>query len=429
MIPKLRICIAAVDVAYQFRDLERAFEDLGHSVTTVVLQSFSEYIYTHEIAPRIRYSSSIPIVNKCVKISNILLKIFFHRNNSTIKNITNDNDIFIFIWHSFDHEYRDLEYLHKLGKKIIFIFVGDDARWHHGMRQDFIKHGITPVKYENKSIKIFGKSISTADVDPGINGLLFRLKRIRAAEKYADLIFSKREQAQLQLRPFYHFPMYFYPPDFKKDDIQKGNLVPIVVHAPTNQSVKGTKFVFEAFDRLKKEGIPFLHVLVTGMSHQEALKAYINADIIIDQLFIPGGGKLSTEGLALGKVVMANMSYNDYPQGFHSSECPIVDVNPENLYDKLKDLLIDTNKRQKIADKGKAYAAEALSVVKFCERLVNLLQDENGDYDFYPDFFRSDFIPESDEAKKAYNQYTQRVKDTKWYSKHVKPGNRDGLVF
>jgi hypothetical protein len=49
--------------------------------------------------------------------------------------------------------------------------------------------------------------------------------------------------------------------------------------------------------------------------------------------------------------------------------------------------------------------------------------------DFYPTFFRDNFIPESEEAAAVYNKWNNYVKDCDWYKKHVKTGERAGLSF
>lgn len=426
---KTKICIAGVDVAYQFRDLKRGFEDMGCQVKTLVIQSFSDYEYDYEIAPRWSFSINNAMIKKAQKITNIAIKNIYHRYNTAVRKLAIESDIFIFMWDSFNSNYSDLEYLKKLGKKIVFIFVGDDARWRHASNQDFLSHGLIPTDNNFVSKGLLGGRLKTADIDPGIRGLLFRLNRIRYAEKYADVLFSKREQAQLQLRPFFHFPMNIYGLDFAGTINNQRKINPVVIHAPTNKSAKGTSFVLDAFERLKREGVLFSPVLVSGMSHQKALELYKNSDIIIDQLILPGGGKFSTEGLAFGKVVLTNMSYSNYPQGFHSSECPIVDVNPKTLFDTLKQLINDYPKRQKIAKIGPKYVKSKLSIEIFCNRILNLLERPSAEFDYYPKYFRDHYIPESDQATRCLNKYNEVVNDLSWYKEFVNAGERDGLIF
>lgn len=420
---KYKICIGTVDIAYQFKDLKRGFEKLGHQAETIVLQSSTSYPYDREIIPKIK----LPF-QKIENISNELIKKVHHRRTSYFKKIVNDFDVFVFIWHSFNSNYEDLAYIKAQGKKIVFIFVGDDARWHHGMRQDFKKHDLTPVEYISETINIFGKEYCINGVNLSIQGLKTRLKRIRQAERHADLIFSKREQSQLQLRPFFHFPMMVFPEDIENNPIQR-KINPVVVHAPTNTSVKGTKYVLAAFEQLKKDNIPFQPKLITGMTHQKALECYKNSDIIIDQLLLPGGGKLSTEGLAFGKVVLAKMAYETYHQGFPIENCPIIDVNPENIYEVLKNTILDYPKRVALAKKGRDYVETYLDINKFCKKIIANLEERVDTFDYFPTFFRQEFQPESIEATQLYNKWNEKIKSCEWYQDQVSTGERDGLVF
>ena len=49
--------------------------------------------------------------------------------------------------------------------------------------------------------------------------------------------------------------------------------------------------------------------------------------------------------------------------------------------------------------------------------------------DFYPTFFREDFISESKEALVEYNKWNQYVANCDWYKKNIVPGKRAGLLF
>lgn len=160
----------------------------------------------------------------------------------------------------------------------------------------------------------------------------------------------------------------------------------------------------------------------------EAIKQYTNADILIDQLLCPGSGKLATEALASGTIVMSHMGYDLYPQN-NPSDCPIIDVNTNNLYEKLKQLILNYDFRKKHAQQGRSYVEKHLDVKFFCQKVLDLLNGVDMKYDYYPTFFRDGFIPESAESIPVYNKWTAFVKDCNWYKEHVVSGNRDGLIF
>ena len=131
------------------------------------------------------------------------------------------------------------------------IFCGDDARWYEAQKQEFEGLGLDYIVYPD------GYNYSE-------KGLNYRLEIIKNAEKYADLIYSKREQAQLQTRPFMHFPMTVYGEDFPKINLPQRR-IPKIVHAPSSPIIKGTKYILKAIERLKSEGIKFEFIKVQNI--------------------------------------------------------------------------------------------------------------------------------------------------------------------
>jgi hypothetical protein len=322
-------------------------------------------------------------------------------------------DIFIFFWETFHRDHSDLAELKRAGKKVFNVFVGDDARWYYGMKQEFESYHMLPMEYDKS-------------YDYSVKGLESRLKLLRNAEAHADFIFSRLDQAQIELRPYYRWNMMVNSKKFIHRPQQRE--IPIVAHAPSNRAIKGTKTVLEVFDRLKKEGLNFEVMLIENVPNAKAIEMFGSADILIDQLYCPGTGKLSTEALASGTIVMSHMAYDRYPQK-NPQECPIIDANTLNLYDQLKSLIPDLSRREKLAAQGRPYVEKYLDVSIFCQRILSLAKGEKIEYDYEPTFFREKFIPESEESKSIYNKWTKVVSQTDWYKKRVRSGERSGLIF
>jgi hypothetical protein len=192
--------------------------------------------------------------------------------------------------------------------------------------------------------------------------------------------------------------------------------------------MKGTSFVLDAFERLKKEGVEFTPLLIEGMSNQEMLQKLGDVDILIDQLILPGGGKLATEGLASGCVVMSKMGYGRYSEN-NIPGCPIIDVNPENIYTELKKIITDHERRNALSREGRPYTEKHLNYRVFCEKIVDLVDGKSIAYDYVPSFFREEFIPESEEARVCYNTWTKTVSECDWYKEYISKGERTGLIF
>ena len=403
---KKTIFIGCSDVASIYKDFRRSFESLGYKVLTyadfpsnsqIIQKDKYDYILNDYLPSFLKFNKNEKL-NKLKKYLLYFIRGFFAKN--ILKEVINEVDIFLFKFNSMYFTSNDLKYIKKHNKKIVFVFCGDDARWYYGMKQEFEMLGLEPVEYGKEYLY-------------NALGLYLRLNKIRKAEKYADFLFSKREQAQIQIRPFYHYPMLVNPNDYTIKE--KNNTKVKIVHAPSHTSIKGSSFILKAIDELKQEGLEFEFELLQNKNHKELVKMLSETDILIDQLFLPGGGKLSTEALASGCLVMTNMSYEIYNQGIDLSECPIVDVNKSNIKENLREFILDNEKRKSISNRGKDFVEKFLDVDIFTKIIDSLLIGTKIEFTYKPDFFTTYFVPESIPAKLMYNHYNKLVRNEDWY--------------
>lgn len=127
---------------------------------------------------------------------------------------------------------------------------------------------------------------------------------------------------------------------------------PLIVHAPTSQEIKGTKYILQAVEHLKSH-YEFDFQLVHGMSHKEAMEIYRKADIIIDQLHIGSYGLFAVECMAMGKPVICWIS--DYMQDNYPEDLPIISANPDNVVNKLEYVLQNQDMLPEIGRQGRKY--------------------------------------------------------------------------
>lgn len=415
---KKKIFLGFVEIASQIEIYKKAFESLGYEVFSVLNRHA-----TLTTTNRGNYSFVIKnLLSDVVSVEKESYKdMLWQTYHEFIRKILfrkalKECDIFFFTYNSsFFPDRQDFAYLKKIGKKIIVNFCGTDIRWKPAMAQEFSKYSMYPVIYGD----IYNRDVT----------LMRQIDALRMAEKYADVILSLPNQSQLALRPYNNF---FYPvclDEIKENSVQSKKK-PFVAHAPSMRSFKGTEYILEAFDRLKAEGVSFETVLIENMPYDKALKAYENIDVLVGQVNCPGGGKQAFELLAGGKVVLSCMGYDaGYPQFEKKEDCPIVDVNRDNVYQILKRIIEDYSLRQSLANKGRPYVEKHHNVYKLCEKIIDCFDDDTRIYHHYPSFFREEFIPEAENMTWVYNKYNQMVKDCDWYKEHVKPGKRDGLIF
>jgi len=325
-------------------------------------------------------------------------------------------DVFIFAGQTFHTSSRDLAILKALGKKIVVFFMGSEQRWKSAFEQEMRLFNIPSCyprldrPYETKRKK-----------------LQRTLNYLRNAERYADVIYSLPNQSQLSLRPYSQF---YIPVDTSIiPPASEQRIIPIVAHAPSNRGVKGTDIVLAVLNRLKREGFQFEIRLIENVPYRRALEMYADSDILIGELFTPSGGRLDREALAAECVVLSSLR-REYIDNV-PAECPIIDVNPDTLYEELKRIIPDLSYRVMLARKGGPYVQKYHALHSVCGNILNRLAQPriSNNYDFYPRFFREAFLPEKDSYCRLYNRWTEYVQDCDWYKENVPPGERAGLEF
>ena len=122
-----------------------------------------------------------------------------------------------------------------------------------------------------------------------------------------------------------------------------------------SSAVKGTRYLVEAVDRLRREGSKLELVLVENMRRDDARRLYEQADLVVDQLLAGWYGGLAVEAMALAKPVVSYLREEDLgfiPQDMRS-EMPIIRAEPGTIHDILKAL--DPASLSDIGRRGRAF--------------------------------------------------------------------------
>lgn len=230
----------------------------------------------------------------------------------------------IFI-HGYTHfvEMLDVRLLKFLNKKIVVTYQGDDIRRGDYCRNNF---DITFATY-------------VSDNYYTISSDLTKKRKVAKFNKYADQVYALNPDllylldSRAKFLPYSHINL-----DDWKISTATPNKIPVVLHAPSNRNVKGTKFILDAVQNLRNKGLLFEFVLIEGMSNAEARRHYSRVDILVDQLLAGWYGGLAVELMALGKPVIAYIREQDLkfiPQEM-ADEMPIIHANPTNVEDVLE---------------------------------------------------------------------------------------------
>lgn len=148
------------------------------------------------------------------------------------------------------------------------------------------------------------------------------------------------------------------PPDSR--DAGDGRTGPVrVLHAPNHRGAKGTDALVAAIEVLRHEGLDVELELLEGVPNEEVRLAMQRADVLADQLLLPGYGMASIEGMASALPVICNLEDPNQTRLFRLfsflEECPVVSAGPETIVDRLRELITDPDHRRRLGDEGRSF--------------------------------------------------------------------------
>ncbi len=228
----------------------------------------------------------------------------------------------------------DLPFYKLFNKKVFFEFHGSDLRDY----RRYCELTGTPYEPENETL-------------PKLH------RRNEVICKNADGIILHDDEL-IKYLPEKCSPVYVVPlrMDVEKFDVvypSDSNESIRIVHAPSSRAGKGTKYVLEAFEELKKVYDNIELVLVEGKTQKEAFEIYKTADIIVDQLFTGTYGVFAVESMSMGKPVITCISKE--MEELLPEDLPIVSANIYSIKDKLELLINDSKLRHDIGVKSREY--------------------------------------------------------------------------
>jgi glycosyltransferase involved in cell wall biosynthesis len=147
---------------------------------------------------------------------------------------------------------------------------------------------------------------------------------------------------------------------------------PLVLHAPSSRTRKGTEHVVAACAELNLD-----LEIVEGLDHRRAFERYRRADVIVDQLNAGWYGVFAIEAMALGKPVVSFLhdeAVRRTEEAF-GLEVPIVSVTRETLVERLRPLAASPDERRRGGAASRTYAQEVHDLERMTDRLLALYAD------------------------------------------------------
>lgn len=233
----------------------------------------------------------------------------------------------------------DLPFYRFFGKKVIMEYLGNDIRHYKTLVE----------RYNLSKNHDFFQQMEEHDRKTA--------KRIKNEKKYLDYKLCCLPN-HIDLAKSYNYcinevlPLSLNINDIKYKELKNKTPDKLlkILHAPTKRGFKGTIYIERAIATLQKEGYAIDFKIAEGITHKELFKEYEQCDIFIDQISVGWYGTASLESMAVGRPTCAYIDERYFQYINYADEIPVINVTPENVTDKLRELI---NNREQLPDIGK----------------------------------------------------------------------------
>jgi len=270
-------------------------------------------------------------------------------------------DAFIFVFgQSFLRLPFDLWLLRLLRKKIVFVFVGSDAR------PPYIDATVVPVDEPVNYISLAVRA----------RRLSMRMRKI---EKYADVIVNTCWTSHFQRRPFIDAVMIGSPTPYVVDSeftsIPSDKPVRIL-HCPSNKEVKGTAQIIAMIERLQARGFVIDFKVITGVTNDVVMRMISECDFVVDALYsdTPMSG-FAVEAATLGKpAVVGGYNASELQRYYRAEDVPpSLYVLPTEMERAIEKLIVDVAFRRKLGELARKFVRTKWTPELVARRYMRLL--------------------------------------------------------
>jgi hypothetical protein len=368
----LRIFLGTDDIAFCLSALAGGFRQLGHHVTTMVeVRARGAGDVPYDVVRGLELLRRVDYWKAPRLVAGAAYRLDVGPISRTVNALYTprylDHDLFVFFGRAWLPEGLLLPVLRRLGKRVAYYLLGSEARHVSAFSQEF---GVSTVGWRRQF---------------QVDSLEAKVRFLRYIELYADAIYSVPDQAGLQIRPYYHARIPIDVLSRLRCNVPDRE-VPLVVHAPSREDVKGTSFVLRSVDELRAKGVRFHFRMLSGVPRPEVLAALEEADILVDELLLHGPGVLAAEAMASGCAV-ATRTLARHADVFSA---PVRNVTPETLTGVLQELIVDRAARVALARQGRAWALREFDPLAIAERVERHLL-HGGTPEYVPNFFLGSF--------------------------------------
>ena len=151
-----------------------------------------------------------------------------------------------------------------------------------------------------------------------------------------------------------------------------------IVHIPSEPILKGTTIISEVCERLVAEGLIEFETQ-TRVTHVKALQILSEADLLVDQLYsdlyMP---VLATEAAFLEvPSIVAGYAW-EFLNGTSStrSQPPVINIDPEDLENKIRDLVSSPKEINTIGKQARAFVTESRNPIIVAKMYASVIYDD-----------------------------------------------------
>ncbi|MCR2765134.1 hypothetical protein NQ152_16640 [Microbacterium sp. zg.B48] len=262
------------------------------------------------------------------------------------------------------HDEREFEFafIRRHGRRLVCYFTGNDIRSPKLMAQRAERTGRPNI---GTALMAADPVFASDEYDDA------RRLRAQVAERYAETIFTAREdQLSYLTRPTRPF-LYFYPDELfaaASDKFDSTERV-VVVHAPSNPLLKGTDAVRQVMARIMQEnpGVDYRELI--GVPHEKVLRALDEAHIALNEFYSSMPGVFGVEAMARRCVLVTSARVADEPDlGSEAADAWVV-ADVGTLHDVVTGILSHPERMAPQAESGYEWARLHASA-SACSRVI-----------------------------------------------------------
>jgi hypothetical protein len=160
---------------------------------------------------------------------------------------------------------------------------------------------------------------------------------------------------------------------------------PRVLHAPSDDSIKGSRIIEAALLELSKHH-DFEYVPVRKIPHAEAMLRYADCDLVIDQVLAGWYGGFAVELMAMGKPVACYIRDEDLhclPPGMRAA-LPIVRVDPRRLVEDLDAIFARRDEWPNWGETSRQFVLEWHDPNRIAAAMIAAYRDPQSHFDLQP---------------------------------------------